>query len=575
MWWTSKFQRVRKNQFLPGWEALEVRLTPSRLGVGLNHSASDWTGKKIFAPYIDMTAETQWRHTPYMVDSRGNPSLVATMHHTGLKYATLAFVNAKMVGGKVVPIWGSSGEGGITFDSPKGHQIMQQVAAAQQAGLNLIVSFGGIAACENNLEIGQLTASDMAAMKHAYEDVIGKFYAMGVRHFDFDIEGPANKSLPALENCRARFEVLKQIQNEPRFKGMQISFVLAISPTDGWAPNAWDGMFIKAAADSGIKVYLWNMMAFDYGTGVNNYMHLNEKSMVDALTVEADTGGNWQTGDWSNQIKGAADYLVDYKLAANRQEAFTKPGVTLMIGQDDATVVPNDPSPGYQPGDSDIVSTLSTTQVADVLAWANKNNIGMLSFWSLNRDRPFPNTAAYNPDASPAFSTASRYSPSQDSALVSVSGSTSTITYPLNPPASPSVRTVKAVLIYHNLGPAGYGGDFLVDPVTRKISWGWIPKDSPQPVAGSIAPDWSSITITYNRPLEASSAEFLRLNFAPKIIRENQGQDLAYTHLMLGYHSAPSSKANHPKGARFTRPVRSPSRVFAMKTPQIIQMYKP
>ena len=60
-----------------------------------------------------------------MVNAKGEPSLVATVRKTGLTEATLAFVNAKIVHGKVVPIWGSS-EDGIPFDSAAGKRIMDR-----------------------------------------------------------------------------------------------------------------------------------------------------------------------------------------------------------------------------------------------------------------------------------------------------------------------------------------------------------------------------------------------------------------------------------------------------------------
>ena len=250
---TQRRRRERSVRFPLELQALEARTLLAVSSSAILPLLAEEAGQQIFGPYIDMTAPGQIPATPYVVNARGEPSLVATVRKTGLTEATLAFVNAKIVHGKVVPIWGSS-EDGIPFDSAAGKRIMAEVIAARKAGLRMIIAFGGTTACQNGLEVAQLTASDPAMMKKVYEQMIGAFYKVGITDFDFDIEGPGVPSATALAISQTRFDVLKQIQQDPRFSKMQTCFVLAIAPTTGWAPNSWDGMFIKEAAASGINV---------------------------------------------------------------------------------------------------------------------------------------------------------------------------------------------------------------------------------------------------------------------------------------------------------------------------------
>ena len=173
---------------------------------------------------------------------------------------------------------------------------------------------------------------------------------------------------------------------------MELSYVLPIGPNSGWAPTTDPGRLIQSAGQIGLDVSTWNMMAFDYGPQVYTYMLANNKNMVDMLIAEADTGITVA----SFPIKGAVDYLVDYGLATDRQDAFQKLGVTLMVGQDDTVYepgYPNYPIPaGYSPlrcrrGRGHHPAQVGGTGTT-VMQWAAANDVGLLSFWSLGRDRP-------------------------------------------------------------------------------------------------------------------------------------------------------------------------------------------
>ena len=143
------------------------------------------------------------------------------------------------------------------------------------------------------------------------------------------------------------------------------------------------------------------MTAFDYGPQTYRYMLQNDADMVDMLIGEADTG---IAVDPNFPIKGAVDYLVDFGLATDRQDAFHKLGVTLMVGQDDTVYVPGDTPAGFSPRGMLPPSRRSPRTRSgerarpDGASWAQQNGVGCCRFGRL-RDRPSYNTALVQPHA--------------------------------------------------------------------------------------------------------------------------------------------------------------------------------
>ena len=595
--------------------------------------------KRVFAPYIDMTSTTQREQTWFMNTSTdptkpGVPSLVATMTKTGIEAATLAFVNQQGRGGDF--IWGSSDNprGNTEFGSIPGAAIKSDIRAALDNGLNTIISFGGITACQNGVEIGQLNGEaaaltsapvkgtgtksltvtlnkpiDLAGMepgtisgqikindavtdlytvgtsgtftfshqatyqvplatngtiapdgstitfdfdrdvtpnygdvatnlsygleagflrmKKAYADAIKYFYDMGIRHFDLDIEGPALAIEQAGINNQ-RHRVFKSFQDENTFPGMELSYVLPIGPNTGWAPTVDPGRLIKAAGEIGLKVSTWNMMAFDYGPASYQYMLDKNQNMVDMLIGEAETG---ITVDPAFPIKGAAQYLVDYGLAKDTQEAFQKIGVTLMVGQDDTVYVPPNPPAGFQPGDGAEVEAITPAQVGGtdpaaetVLNWALDKGVGLLSFWSLGRDRPSYNTIAYNPNLSVAYQTGTPAAGTLQTTRTAGGGNTS-VAMKFTPAVN---RTATGGDIFRS--DDAYLGTFTIKP-DNTLQFTYVPSDlAVKAVGGAIDPKTGVLQVDFNG--NVTDTIWSKVNLDPQIIKNYQNQDLVYTTIL-------------------------------------------
>ena len=598
---------------------------------------------RVFAPYIDMGSLEQQANTWYMNDSTdptkpGTPSLLSTIDKTGIQAATLAFVNQQDAGGPIV--WGSSKDPkfNIGMDSPVGQRIASEIRTAiQTKGFGAIVSFGGIAACNAGVEIGQLngkapvtksdsvggagqtsvkltlvTPIDLAKMesgsiagqlkfndgvtsiyqvapdgkftfsnqvtyevpqpiggsissdgasvtidfdpqwplnaavygpvstdlsyglqegfdqmKLAYKEAIQYFYDMGVRHFDLDIEGNALEfPQSGLNNQRNR--VFKSFQDENTFPDMKLSYVLPIGPNTGWAPRTNPGRLIQTAGQIGVDVSTWNMMAFDYGPQTYQYMLANNKNMVDMLIAEAETGAEV---DERFKIKGAVDYLVQYGLATDRVDAFQKLGVTLMVGQDDTVYDPGFPIPaGYSAYDAAVVEAITPEQVGgtgpetSVMEWAEAKGVGLLSFWSLGRDRPSYNTTTYNPTLAVTYQTGSPAAGYLDSDKVPGGGVT-TVTMPFKP----STRALTSGGLF-NAGNE-WLGSFRIQS-DNSLSFYSVPDLLVKPIGGTVDPVSGSLQATFNG--NVSGTVWARINMQAEILPngEYQDKDLVYTNLM-------------------------------------------
>ncbi len=364
-------------------------------------------------------------------------------------------------------------------------------------------------------------------MKQAYQDAIQYFYDLGVRHFDLDIEGPA-LAIDQWGINNQRLRVFKSFQDENTFPGMELSFVLPIGPNIGWHPITDPGRLIQAAGQIGLDVATWNMMAFDYGPQTYAYMLEHDMNMVDMLIGEADTG---ITVDPYFPIKGAVDYLVDYGLATDRQDAFSKLGVTLMIGQDDTVYVTGATPEGFNPGDAATVEAITPDEVGDtgpavsVMDWAQENGVGLLSFWSLGRDRPSFNTTSYNPTWSVAYQTGSPAVPNVDTNKVAGDGAT------------------QVGLTYQSAGRQVAGGNLFA------LSGDWLGTFEIQSgntvhvlyaaarpvklVGGTIDQVSGQMQVNFDGPL--NETVWAKLDYQPTILIEYQDRDLLYTDILNAF----------------------------------------
>jgi chitinase len=175
----------------------------------------------------------------------------------------------------------------------------------------------------------------------AFAGAVSSFVSKtGIKDLDFDVEQDPVMTTAANQK---RGQGLATVQSQ---LGIKVSFTLPVDPS-GLPSNALD--VVVQAVKAGVSVYHVNLMVMDYGPGQTGSMSGYAKQALTATQA---------------QLKANLSGLSD-------AAAWRMLGATPMIGQNDT---------------SGEIFTLADAQA--ILTFAQQNQIGLLSFWSIQRDRP-------------------------------------------------------------------------------------------------------------------------------------------------------------------------------------------
>ncbi len=214
------------------------------------------------------------------------------------------------------------------FD-PRSKQFAGQISAIRAAGGDVKVSFGGA----TGIELAQACTS-VTALQAEYQAVVS---AYDLKFIDLDIEGAAVADPTTIARRSTALAALQKAN-----PALKISLTLPVLPEG----LTGDGVnVVKAAKNAGVDVDLVNIMAMDYGRAGQDYGDL----AIQAVT---------STKDQIKAIYGNSDAA-----------AFKMVGVTPMLGKNDDS------------------GTFSQSDAKDLVAFANTNHIGFMSFWEANRDK--------------------------------------------------------------------------------------------------------------------------------------------------------------------------------------------
>ncbi|KAI8910855.1 glycoside hydrolase superfamily [Gorgonomyces haynaldii] len=273
--------------------------------VHLEKRAVSWPDR-FFAPYIYIPPY------PYI-------DIVKLCQTYGIKHYSLAFIIADGNGNPSV-------SGAYGMDAK--YLVSDINRLRSQCGGDVIVSFGGAAGADL-----ARTNYDVATLVRKVQLVIDTYSA---RYIDWDVEGENVYDTAANDR---RNQALVQIKkNNP---GIYVSYTLAVTP-NGLVDTGVS--ILQSAVRNGLALDLVNIMAMDYGGGVNGATGMG------AAGITAATG--------------------TYKQVKNVGLTNTLIGITAMIGVNDV------------PGE-----VFRLQDARQVLDFAQKNLwVRMLSFWSVNRD---------------------------------------------------------------------------------------------------------------------------------------------------------------------------------------------
>ncbi len=214
------------------------------------------------------------------------------------------------------------------FD-PRTKQFADQISAIRAAGGDVKVSFGGA----TGIELAQ-ACTDVKALQAEYQAVVT---AYNLKFIDLDIEGAAVADPATIARRSTALAALQKAN-----PGLKISLTLPVLPEG----LTGDGLnVVRSARDAGVNLDLVNIMAMDYGRAGQDYGDLAIQAVK-------------STKDQIKAIYGNSDAA-----------AFKMVGVTPMLGKNDDS------------------GTFSQSDAKDLVAFANSNHIGFMSFWEANRDK--------------------------------------------------------------------------------------------------------------------------------------------------------------------------------------------
>jgi hypothetical protein len=214
------------------------------------------------------------------------------------------------------------------FD-PRQKAFADQIAAVRAAGGDVKISFGGA----TGIELAQACPS-VPALQAEYQAVVT---AYGLKYLDLDIEGAAVAD-PAPIARRSAAGAARQKANP----GLKVSLTLPVLP-EGLTVDGLN--VVRSAKEAGVDLDLVNIMAMDYGRAGQDYGDLAIRAAR-------------STKDQIKALYGVGDAA-----------AFRMVGVTPMLGVNDDKGV------------------FGLADARDLVAFANSNHLGFVSFWETNRDK--------------------------------------------------------------------------------------------------------------------------------------------------------------------------------------------
>jgi hypothetical protein len=271
---------------------------------------------------------------PYfeMYDTAAGPAALA--QQSGSKFLSLAFLQTAQAG-SCTAYWDGDPSTPISPAS-----FGADIAAIQASGGNVIPSFGGYTADTTGTDIAD-SCTSVDGIAQVFESLITTYH---VPRIDLDVEAD---SLTNTAGINRRNEAIAQTEAwaAAHHQRIQFSYTLPTFPTGLTAAGL--AVLQNAVAD-GARIAAVNLLTFDYYLG-------DEQDMV---------------ADTESAAAGLVTQLQGLYPHASVHQLWHLVGVTEMPGIDD-----------FGPDE-----TFSTADAVTILRWAQRQHIGFLSFWALQRD---------------------------------------------------------------------------------------------------------------------------------------------------------------------------------------------
>jgi hypothetical protein len=272
-------------------------------------------------------------YTPYFESYNGDdPATLAA--ESGAKYLTMAFIQTAATG-SCTAYWN-----GETTTPLTSATYGSSIAAIQQAGGNVIPSFGGYSADTTGTDIAD-SCTSVSAIAQVYENVLTTYHASRI---DLDVEAD---SLSDTAGITRRNQAIAEVEAWGARTGHSVSFSYTLPSTENGLGATGVAVLQNAVAEHA-EIAVVNAMTFDYYDGIVHEMGTNAETAATGLHAQL-----------------AA--LYPYKSSG---DLWAKIGLTLMPGIDDYGAP----------------ETTTLADAANVESWAASHGLGSLSIWALQRD---------------------------------------------------------------------------------------------------------------------------------------------------------------------------------------------
>lgn len=234
------------------------------------------------------------------------------------------------------PSWGAY----YTLDAAaRALDLDRRIVRLQERGGEAVVSFGG--AINSELAV---VCDDVDALAAAYQSVIDR-YDLGT--VEFDIEGAATGNRGA---NRRRIGAIQQLQGEN--ENLDIWLALPVAP-HGLSPASV--AMVNDYLQNGIELAGVNLLTMNYAGARVSSMPMPEATSAALIAAKAQL----------------ADAYREAGRNKTERELWQLLGATPMIGQNDV-----------------LEDVFTTDDAQELIGFARYQNLGRLSFWSINRDVP-------------------------------------------------------------------------------------------------------------------------------------------------------------------------------------------
>jgi hypothetical protein len=271
---------------------------------------------------------------PYYEMYDTSTDLATLSQQSGAKDLSLAFLETATAG-SCTAYWD-----GDTSQPIAASSFGSDIADIQAHGGNVIPSFGGYTADTTNTDIAD-SCTSVPAIAAVYESLITTYH---VPRIDLDVEADSLTNTAGISR-RNEAVAMTEAWAAAHHRRIQFSYTLPTFATG--LPAAELGVLQNAVAD-GATISTVNLLTFDYYYGTQQDMVADTEGAADGLFTQ----------------------LQSLYPTASARQLWHMIGVTEMPGIDD-----------FGPDE-----TFSTANATTILHWAQRQGLGLISFWALQRD---------------------------------------------------------------------------------------------------------------------------------------------------------------------------------------------